>query len=272
MARQYDPAEGRRLVIPGTFSAISARLAVGVCIIALWQLASGRLVAEVFLSKPTVILARLLKDSYTLTIPGHLMVTLSEIAIGYVIGGILGLFLGYFFGRSRILSYIFEPYIMAFYSVPKIALAPLFIIWLGIDLWSKVAMVLLMVFFLVFFNTFSGIKAVNEELVQLSQIMGASRSDVARRVILPAAAPFIIIGFKTAVPYSVIGAIIGEFTASSKGIGYYILYAAGTFDAAGVFAGIAALVAVVFVINYFITRVEARLLRWKPEVETQIVV
>lgn len=272
VANEYEPAAVRRPLLSSTWAAIAARLLVGVFVIAFWQLISGRLVSEVFLSKPTVILDRLVKDSLSLSIPSHLVVTLSEIAIGYIIGGLVGLLLGYIFGRSQLLSYIFEPYIMAFYSVPKIALAPLFIIWLGIGLWSKVAMVLLMVFFLVFFNTFSGIKAVNEELVQLAQVMGASGRQVARRVILPAAAPFIIVGFKTAVPYSVIGAIIGEFTASSKGIGYYILYAAGTFDSAGVFAGIAALVAVVFVINYLISRLEARLLRWKPEVETQVIV
>lgn len=272
MARQDTPVEGRRPFSQSTWLAIGARLGVGIVFIAFWQLASGPLVSETFLSKPTVILARLAKDSYSLDIPNHLRVTLTEIALGYVIGGALGLLLGYLLGRSRSLTYIFEPYIMAFYSIPKIALAPLFIIWLGIGLWSKVAMVLLMAFFLIFFNTFSGIKAVNEELVQLAQVMGATRRQVARRVILPAAGPFIIVGFKTAVPYSVIGAIMGEFTASSKGIGYYILYSAGTFDAAGVFAGIAALLVVVFIVNYLLARLEARLLRWRPQVETRVIV
>lgn len=272
MAKSYASETGFRPLFSRLWVAIAARLAVGIVFLAFWQLGSGWLISETFVSKPTVIFLRLLKDSYSLVILNHLRVTLTEIAIGYVIGGLLGLFLGYLFGRSRILSYIFEPYIMAFYSIPKIALAPLFIIWLGIGLLSKVAMVLLMAYFLVFFNTFSGIRAVNEELVQLAQVMGASRRQVARRVILPAAGPFIIVGFKTAVPYSVIGAIIGEFTASSRGIGYYILYAAGTFDAAGVFAGIAALVVVVFIINYLLARAEARILRWKPEVETRVIV
>lgn len=272
MASDYVPAEGRQPFAPGSWPLIAARLGIGIAFIAFWQLSSGWLVSETFASKPSVIFLRLVKDSYSLAIPNHLRVTLTEIALGYVIGGLLGLFFGYLFGRSRTLAYVFEPYIMAFYSIPKIALAPLFIIWLGIGLWAKVAMVLLMAFFLVFFNTFSGIRSVNEELVQLAQVMGATRRQLARRVILPAAGPFIIVGFKTAVPYSVIGAIIGEFTASSKGIGYYILYAAGTFDAAGVFAGIAALVVVVFIINYLLSRAEARILRWKPEVETRVIV
>ncbi len=263
------PAGG---IISYRWLTIGVRILVGVAIIAIWQVMSGRLVEEVFLSKPSAIFIRLLIDVKSLVIVNHLRVTFTEIAIGYVIGGMFGLVMGYLLGRSRFLSDVFEPYIMAFYSIPKVALAPLFIIWLGIGLLSKVAMVTLMVYFLVFFNTFAGVRAVNEEFVQLALVMGAAKRQVARMVILPAAAPFIMIGFKASVPFAVIGAIIGEFTASSVGIGYYILYSAGTFDAAGVFAGIAALLVGVFIINYLLSRVEARLLRWRPEVETRVIV
>jgi len=248
------------------------RILVGVTFISSWQTLSGTFVEEVFLSKPSIILIRLIDDVKSLVIVNHLKVTFTEIAIGYVIGGMLGLVLGYIMARSRFLFDVFEPYIMAFYSIPKVALAPLFILWLGIGLTSKVAMVIMMVYFLVFFNTFAGIRAVNEEFVQLALVMGATKRQVAWRVILPAATPFIMIGFKASVPFAVIGAMIGEFTASSMGIGYYILYSAGTYDAAGVFAGIAALLVVVFIANYFLGLLEAHLLRWRPEVETRVIV
>lgn len=240
------------------------RIAVGLVILGSWQFGvEGQNV--VFFSKPTLILQRLAEVFVQGKIWEHIRVTATEIVIGYLIGAIVGLTIGALLGRSRFLSDIFQPYIFAFYSIPKIALAPLFIIWLGLGINSKIAVVVLSAFFLVFVNTYAGMQSINEDFVNLARIMGASKSQVIRRVILPAASPFIIIGLKTAVPYAVIGAIIGEFIGSNKGLGYFILYAGQTFDSASLFAGIFLLVAIVFLANQLLSMLETRLLRWQPQ-------
>ncbi len=240
------------------------RIAFGALILGLWQFGvSGQNV--VFFSQPSLVAVRLVELLSTSKIYEHIQITLTEILVGYAIGATAGLIIGGSLGRSKLLSDIFQPYIFAFYSIPKIALAPLFIIWLGLGMNSKIAVVVLSAFFLVFVNTYSGMLAVNEELVNLSRIMGASKWQVVRRVILPAASPFILIGLKTAVPYAVIGAIIGEFIGSNKGLGYFILYAGQTFDSASLFAGIIILVAIVFTANQLLSMLEARALRWQPK-------
>jgi NitT/TauT family transport system permease protein len=190
-------------------------------------------------------------------------VTLTEIAIGYGIGAAVGLGLGFILGRSKLLSELLEPFIIGLYSIPKIALAPLFIVWLGLGMPSKVAVVVLASFFLVFFNTYSGLLNVNEELVRLARLMGASWYQCVFRVILPSAAHQIFIGLKTAVPYAVIGAVIGEYIGSNEGLGHFILYASQTYDAPALFSGILALILIVFVSNYALSRLERRLIRWR---------
>ena len=247
------------------------RLAFVITVLAFWELASGRIIDPAFLSRPSLIFMRLVELFSGGSIWVHFRVTILELLVGYAIGAGAGLIIGFLLGRSKILSDIFEPFIMAFYSIPKVALAPLFIFWLGIGIWSKVAMVALMVFFLVFFNTYSGVKNIDEELVNIARVMGAKRGQVTRRVVLPASSPFIIMGFKTAVPFAVIGAVIGEFIASNKGLGFYILYSANTFDAAGLFSGILILLAMVFCVNQALTALQQRVLRWMPTAEAQIV-
>jgi NitT/TauT family transport system permease protein len=166
-------------------------------------------------------------------------------------------------GRSQFLSAAFQPYIMGLYSIPKIALAPVFIVWLGLGMASKVAVVFLASFFLVFFNTYSGLLSINEELVRLARVMGATWAQVITRVIIPAAAPQIFLGLRTAVPYAVIGAVIGEYIGSHEGLGYFILYASQTYDAPALFSGILILVAIVFVANSFLNRLEGYVIRWR---------
>lgn len=139
-----------------------------------------------------------------------------------------------------------QPYILGLYSIPKIALAPVFIVWLGLGMASKVAVVFVASFFLIFFNTYSGLVSINEELVRLARLMAASWLQVTMRVILPASADHVFLGLRTAVPYAVIGAVIGEYIGSNEGLGYFILYASQTYDASALFAGIIILVAIVF--------------------------
>lgn len=241
----------------------AAQIALLVLILGLWEsLVGGQ--DLIYYSKPSLIADKLWQLFAAGEIWRHARVTLTEVVVGYIIGSGIGLTLGVALGRSRFLSAVFQPYIIGFYSIPKIALAPLFIVWLGLGIESKIAVVVLSTFFLVFFNTYAGLQAIDEELVRLARLMGARSSYAYRRVILPAAAPSILIGFRIAVPYAVIGAIIGEYIGAHEGLGYVILYAAQTFDAAGLFAGISILVAVVFAANYGLMRLERRIIRWRP--------
>jgi sulfonate transport system permease protein len=228
----------------------------------LWQFAVTDSSLPYF-SRPTIVAAKLYDLLGQSTIYRHISVTLLEIAMGYALGAGFGLSLGFILGRSQFLSSALQPYIIGLYSIPKIALAPVFIVWLGLGVASKVAVVFLASFFLVFFNTYSGLLSINEELVRLARLMGASWPQTVGRIILPAAAPQIFLGLRTAVPYAVIGAVIGEYIGSNEGLGYFILYAAQTYDAPALFAGIIILVAIVFVANFGLNWLERRVIRWR---------
>lgn len=239
------------------------KLLPGIALLLFWQWASGRLIKEIYVSKPTAVAERLYELFASGEIYPHLWTTGQELVFGYVIGvggGVIG---GYVLGRSPRLARIFEPYVMAFYGVPKIALAPLFIIWFGIGMGSKIALASIMVFFLVFYNVFAGVRSVDRELVNLTRIMGANQRQLTYHVFLPAAAPFVMLGMRLAIPYSVIGVIVGEFTSSAQGLGLFIHEASSTYDPAGVFAGIVILLAFVTIANVLAGRLESRLLRWR---------
>jgi NitT/TauT family transport system permease protein len=184
-----------------------------------------------------------------------------------LIGATAAVLIGTVLGRSPLAAAVFEPYILAFYSIPKIALAPLFIIWLGIGIESKVAIVALSAFFMTFVNTFSGMRSVNEDYVNMVRIMGAKPHHVFWRVLLPAASPSIILGLRSAVPYAIIGAIIGEMIASNRGLGFYIMQSAGYLNTAELFAGLTILVALVMTVNLLLGLAERRVLVWRPTKE-----
>lgn len=248
---------------------VAVQVGILVVLLLLWQFLVSPAMLPYF-SRPTLIGAKLWELFTHHQIYRHISVTLAEIAIGYAIGAVFGLALGFALGRSQFLSAALQPYILGLYSVPKIALAPVFIVWLGLGMASKVAVVFVASFFLVFFNTYSGLISINEELVRLARLMGASWPQVTMRVILPAAADQVFLGLRTAVPYAVIGAVIGEYIGSNEGLGYFILYASQTYDASSLFAGIIILVAIVFAANIGLSWLESRIIRWR-RVEGQTV-
>jgi NitT/TauT family transport system permease protein len=247
----------------GKFARGLITLLPGIALLVFWQWSSGRLIREIYVSKPTAVVERLYELFASGEIYPHLWTTGQELVLGYTIGVAGGVVGGYALGRSQRLASIFEPYVMAFYGVPKIALAPLFIIWFGIGIWSKVALASTMVFFLVFYNVFSGVRSVDRELVNLTLVMGANQRQLTWHVYLPAAAPFVMLGMRLAIPYSVIGVIVGEFTSSTQGLGLFIHEASSTYDPAGVFAGIVILLIFVMTANFVAGRLERRLLRWR---------
>lgn len=261
-------ASGRRRRL-SKMGIVATQLGILVVLLLLWQFLVTSATLPYF-SRPTLIGAKLWELFSHHEIYRHISVTLSEIAIGYAIGAVFGLSLGFALGRSQFLSAALQPYILGLYSVPKIALAPVFIVWLGLGMASKVAVVFVASFFLVFFNTYSGLISMNEELVRLARLMGASWLQVTMRVILPAAADQVFLGLRTAVPYAVIGAVIGEYIGSNEGLGYFILYASQTYDAPSLFSGIIILVAIVFAANIVLSWLESRIIRWR-RVEGQTV-
>jgi NitT/TauT family transport system permease protein len=241
---------------------LATQIAILALILGTWQFAVTDATLPYF-SRPTIVAAKLFELLSQSPIYRHISVTLSEIAIGYGLGAGFGLVLGFVLGRSPFLSAVFQPYIIGLYSIPKIALAPVFIVWLGLGMASKVAVVFLASFFLVFFNTYSGLLSINEELVRLARLMGATWPQAVSRVIVPAAAHQIFLGLRTAVPYAVIGAVIGEYIGAHEGLGYFILYASQTYDAPALFSGIIILVGIVFIANFCLNWLEGHVIRWR---------
>lgn len=261
-ARSNQVPAAIRRHLSGRLGVRFTQIAILVAMLACWEFGVSDASLPYF-SRPTLVIAKLYELLTGGDIYRHIYVTLTEITLGYALGAMFGLVLGFVLGRSPFLSAAFQPYIIGLYSIPKIALAPVFIVWLGLGMASKVAVVFVASFFLVFFNTYSGLITINEELVRLARLMGASWPQTVIRVILPAAAYQIILGLKTAVPYAVIGAVIGEYIGSNEGLGYYILYASQTYDAPALFSGIIILVAIVFVANFGLNRFEGYVIRWR---------
>ena len=233
----------------------------------LWQIASGPWIEPFLISSPSRIFSSLIAGFQTGDLLQHTWVTFVEIAIGFPVGAIAGISLGYAFGRSKLLAEIFEPIIIALNGIPRTALAPLFIVWLGISLWSKVGVVFLLTFFLNFFNTYTGMRQMDQEYVDLARLMGVKGWKLTFKVIFPAISPYVFTGIRTSIPFAVIGAIVGEFVASTEGLGYFIRMSAGIFKTADVFVGIIVLMIMVIIIDRIAEMIERRALRWQTQTE-----
>lgn len=229
------------------------RFAIVAAILITWELMSGRVVDEFWISKPSAIWDVLWGDWIsTGEILVHLRVTLIEMALGLFFGAIGGIAFGFVLGRIVWLSKIIDPLVTAVYSLPKVALAPLFILWFGVDLTSKVVLTAVVCFFLVFYNTYAGVRAVDADLVDVVRVMGGKRSDLLLKVVLPSAATWIFTGLRLAVPYALIGAVVGEIVASNKGLGYLLAHAAGTFNTAATFAALFILMLIGTLLNFVV--------------------
>lgn len=258
VARAYEASIRKRKM-----QVLVCRALFGVGLLLLWQYASGRLIDPFFISSPSLIAGRLFKWVSTGEIWPHLLVTVQAMASGFLIGSIVGFTVGVIFGRFHFMADVLDPYITMFYSLPMVALAPLFIMWFGIGISSKIAVSATIVFFVVFLNTFSGIRQVNPIYVHATQIMGASRWQVTRTVMLPSAAAWMIAALKVSVPNSLVGTVVGEFMSANRGIGFLIAEGTGLFDTNTVFAGLVVLCIIAGVANAAVKRAEQYLLRWQ---------
>jgi sulfonate transport system permease protein len=243
------------------------RLIFGLILLTFWEVSSGRLIDPFWVSSPSKVFRYLYEVFADGSIFGHLGITLYETFAGFFIGSVLGIGLGFVLGRREVLAQVLDPYVVAFNGIPRIALAPLFIIWFGIGPTSKVILVLSVVFFLTFFNTYAGVKGVESELKNILRIMGASERQILMKVTLPAIVPWITTGLKVSLPYAIVAAVVGEFIAASKGLGYLINYNTSLFSTTGALGGILILALVVVACNEVINRAESYLLRWRPKDE-----
>lgn len=232
-----------------------------------WQFGSGTLVPAIYVSTPVDVAQRLVELVATGEIVPDLVTTLVELVLGFVFGSVAGCVVGYLLGRSSFAARMFEPYIMAAYGIPMITIAPLFIIWFGIGIWSKVTIATIMVFFIVFFNVYMGVRNVDVELVKVARSLGADQTQLTRHVYLKSTMPYIFMGLRAGVPYGVIGVIVGEFISAFRGLGLYMNKASTTFDPAGVFAGIIILLAFILVVKFLIGVAEKRVLRWHTSLQ-----
>ncbi|MDR7554718.1 MAG: ABC transporter permease [Armatimonadota bacterium] len=241
------------------------RLLFAGALLGAWELAAGRLLDEFFTSRPSAIAAAFWGMLTREQLLYHLQFTVAEALAGYAIGAAAGLACGFLLARLEAVYRIVEPFVVAFYGIPRIALAPLFILWFGIGIASKIAVAAVMVFFIVFINTIAGIRATPPQFLQIARVMGASEWDLMRKVVFPAATPFIIAALQITVPQAMIGAIVGEFISANRGVGHLINRAAGFLDTPGLFAGIVALLVIVLLMNQAITALGNHLMRWNPK-------
>jgi NitT/TauT family transport system permease protein len=241
------------------------RLLFGVSCLFLWELASGRWIKALYISSPTAVLKRFAEWYTTGFFFPHLSATLTEMALGFVIGGTLAIFVGFVFGVKKLWADILDPFLIAIWSVPGIILGPLFILYFGIGLTPKIILVATTVFFLIFFNTLTGIREVNQEMVDSIRLMGASQAFIFWKVMIPSASTWIFTGLKNALPFAMIGAVVGEMFSSTKGIGWLIERASGVLDTAGVFAGLLNLLILGLLLNEGVVQLETHVLRWKTK-------
>ncbi len=194
----------------------------------------------------------------------HLWVTLQETALAFIIGTLLGLAIGLWLGLVPLASLILDPYIKAANAMPRVILAPIFMVWFGLGIWSKVALGVTLVFFIVFFNVYQGVKEVSPVILNNVRMLGATKAQLLRHVYLPSATSWVFSSLHTSVGMAFVGAVVGEYLGSAKGVGYLIHQAEGAFDINTVFAGILVLTVCALVLDFAVTFAENKLLKWRP--------
>jgi NitT/TauT family transport system permease protein len=217
-----------------------------------------------FFSTPIDVLARTWKQLTGAEIYWHLGITLTETVLAFVIGSAAGIFFGFAFARNALLAAVFDPYIKAANALPRVVLAPIFALWFGLGIWSKVALGFTLVFFIVFFNVYQGVKEVSPTVLANARMLGMNERQLFRHVYWPSALTWMFSSLHTSVGFALVGAVVGEYLGSSAGLGYKIHEAESVFDVTGVFSGMLILALFVILIDSLVTMVENRLLVWRP--------
>ncbi len=221
--------------------------------------------AAFFFGEPLKIAARIVNWFFvTRDIYGHLAVTLLETVLAFGLGTALGLGFGLWLALSPVAAAILDPYIKALNSMPRVILAPIFAVWFGLGVASKVALGITLVFFIVFFNVYQGVREVSPVILANARMLGADGRQLLRHVYLPSATSWVFSSLHTSVGLAFVGAVVGEYLGSAKGVGYLILQAEGTFDINTVMAGILVLTGFALLLDGAVGRIEKRLMKWQP--------
>ncbi len=239
------------------------RLLLAIVLLALWQLAS-LLAGAYWVSPPLTTAQRLLALIASGELPRHTGYTLGAAGLGFVLGGVPGVLAPLLLRRHRFAQAVLDPFLVAGYGLPKLALAPLFILWFGIGIGSKLALVVSVVFFIVFFSTQAGVASTDQGLIRMARVIGAREAQLSHKVVWPTVVPFVFAGLRIAAPYAIGGVIISELVSSNRGLGYMVQYAAMSFSTPDIFAVVAAITLVIAVATWLVQRIEQRLLHWRP--------
>ena len=249
---------------------LSLQLLVAVVGLGLWQFFAsvpvfGHMVLPpFFFSNPVDVGSQIVDWFARGVIWKHLAITLWESVLAFAIGSLAGVLVGFWFARQPRIAAVFDPYIKMANALPRVVLAPIFTLWLGLGMWSKVALGVTLVFFIVFFNVYQGVKEVSTTVLDNGRMLGMNERQLTRHVYWPSALSWMFSSLHTSVGFAVVGAVVGEYLGSAAGLGYLIQQAEGVFDIAGVFAGMFVLSAFVILIDMAVTVVEKRLLVWRP--------
>ncbi|ASU38086.1 MULTISPECIES: ABC transporter permease [unclassified Herbaspirillum] len=261
--------EAQRKIKQRYWLVISLRLAILVIILGGWELsATMQWIDPFFFSQPSLIVIQIYDWIMEGTSQGPLwvqvMVTLEETVLGFLIGSVAGIIAGIALGRNKLMSDVFSLYIQIANSIPRVVLGSIFVIALGLGMASKVALAVVMVFFVVFGNAFQGVREADRYMIANAQILGASRRQVTMAVVIPSALSWILASLHVSFGFALVGAVVGEFLGSKQGIGLLISTAQGAFNASGVFAAMIVLAVVALLADYLLTSLEKRLLKWRP--------
>ncbi len=247
---------------------LALQVAVLAILVGSWQILSSRKIIDpFFFSSPLEIVKHIVTWATDGTSQGplyiHFVVTFEETVLSFVIGVVLGVLFGYALGRNKLLSDIFGPYITAINALPRVVLAPIYILWFGLDIPSKVALGVTLTFFIVFFNAFQGVREVDKNLVNNALLLGANKRQLARHVIIPSALSWILSSLHNSFGFALTGAVVGEFIGATRGLGFLISEAQGAFDTTGVFAGMVLLSITSLVADSLVTRLERKVFVWR---------
>ncbi len=251
-------------------SLFALQVLVAIVALALWQLFAtvsvfGKIILPpFFFSTPVDVFVQIASWFASGVIWKHLAITLWESILAFVIGSAAGVAVGFWFARQPIIAAVFDPYVKMVNALPRVVLAPIFTLWLGLGIWSKVALGVTLVFFIVFFNVYQGVKEVSHTVLNNGRMLGMNQRQLTRHVYWPSALSWMFSSLHTSVGFAVVGAVVGEYLGSAAGLGYLIQQAEGVFDVAGVFAGMFVLSIFVVLIDMAVTLVERRLLVWRP--------
>jgi NitT/TauT family transport system permease protein len=249
---------------------LALQVAVGLGFLLLWHVLTAYPIlaptkqTKFFFSTPLDVLGRVVREFSTTDIWRHLGITLLETVLAFVFGASGGILFGFLFARRQLLAAVFDPYIKAANALPRVVLAPIFALWFGLGIWSKVALGFTLVFFIVFFNVYQGVREVSPVVLSNARMLGMNERQLLRHVYWPSALTWMFSSLHTSVGFALVGAVVGEYLGSSAGLGYKIHEAESVFDVTGVFAGMLILSLFVIVIDSIVTVVENRLLVWRP--------